>query len=81
MAVLLTVMPTNGRMQVAVWVIAAGLTLLLLTGWLGGFNGQNLTWLLSSLTKGQTCAYLLIWSAKTKRRAKRSMTPLSIPTI
>ena len=49
MAVLLTVMATNGRMQAAVWVMAAGLALLLLTGWLGGFNGQNLMWLLNAV--------------------------------
>ena len=49
MAVLLTVMATNGRMQAAVWVMAAGLALLLLAGWTGGFNGANLMWLLNAV--------------------------------
>ena len=49
MAVLLTVMATNRRMQIAVWVMAAGLALLLFTGWSGGFNGQDLMWLLNAV--------------------------------
>ena len=49
MAVLLTVMATNRRMQIAVWVMAAGLALLFLTGWSGGFNGQALMWLLNAV--------------------------------
>ena len=49
MAVLLTVMATNARMQAAVWVMAAGLALLLLIGWSSSLNGQNLMWLLNAV--------------------------------
>ena len=49
MAVLLTVMATNGRMQAAVWVMTAGLVLLLLVGWPSGYNGKNLMWLLNAV--------------------------------
>ena len=53
MAVLLTVMATHGRMHVAVWVYALGLTLLLVAGWLGGSSGMNLgtsvMWLLNAV--------------------------------
>ena len=60
MAVLLTVMATNGRMQAAVGVMAAGLALLLLTGWLGGFNGQNLMWLLNAVFVGMAAVLMLL---------------------
>jgi len=49
MAVLLTVMATHGRMQAAVWVLVTGLAVLLLTGWLGSFNGQGVMWLLNAV--------------------------------
>ena len=42
MAVLLTVMATHGRMQAAVWVLSAGLAVLLVVGWLGNFEGTNM---------------------------------------
>ena len=43
MAVLLTVMATHGRMQAAVWVLSAGLAVLLVVvGWLGNFEGPNM---------------------------------------
>jgi len=42
-------MATNGRMQAAVWVISAGLAVLLSIGLSGGFNGQNLMWLLNAV--------------------------------
>ena len=55
-AVLLTVMATTGRMHVAVWVYALGLTVLLLAGWLGSFNGTsvgtNVMWLLNAVFAG-----------------------------
>ena len=60
MAVLLTVMATNGRMQAAVWVMAAGLALLLLKGWLGGFNGQNLMWLLNAVFAVMAAVLMLL---------------------
>ena len=47
--VLLTVLAANGRMQTAVWVMAGGLTVLLLTGWLGSFNGHAVMWLLNAV--------------------------------
>ena len=47
MAVLLTVMATHGRMQAAVWVIVAGLVVLLAVGWLGDLNGTGVMWLLN----------------------------------
>ena len=49
MAVLLTVLAANGRMQTAVWVMAGGLTVLLLTGWLRSFNGHAVMWLLNAV--------------------------------
>ena len=49
MAVLLTVMATNRRMQAAVRVMSAGLAVMVSIGWLGGFNGQNLMWLLNAV--------------------------------
>ncbi len=49
MAVLLTVMATHGRMHAAVWVVAAGLTLLFLAGGLGRFNGTSVMWLLNAV--------------------------------
>jgi putative peptidoglycan lipid II flippase len=49
MAVLLTVMATNGRMRTAVWVTAAGLVVLLLAGWLGRLNGHSVMWLLNAV--------------------------------
>lgn len=70
MAVLLTVMATNGRMQVAVWVMAAGLVLLLLTGWSGGFNGQNLMWLLNAVFACMAAVLMLL-----ERRSIRATLP------
>ena len=49
MAVLLTVMATNRRMQAAGRLISAGLAVMVSIGWLGGFNGQNLMWLLNAV--------------------------------
>jgi putative peptidoglycan lipid II flippase len=49
MAVLLTVMATHQRMQTAVWVMASGLTALLLAGWLGRLNGHSVMWLLNAV--------------------------------
>ena len=49
MAVSLTVMAANGRMQAAVWVMATGLTLLLSAGWSGSLSGKNLMWLLNAV--------------------------------
>ena len=48
-AVLLTITATNGRMQAAVWVLATGLTVLVLTGWLGQFKGDSIMWLLNAV--------------------------------
>lgn len=48
-AVLLTVMATNGRMHAAVWVVAAGLAILLVVGSLGGFDGNSVMWLLNAV--------------------------------
>jgi len=49
MAVLLTVMATHGRMQAAVWVLAAGLTVLLVAGLGGDVNGSRVMWLLNGV--------------------------------
>ena len=49
MAVLLTVMATHGRMQAAVWVIVAGLLVLLAVGWLGDLSGAGVMWLLNAV--------------------------------
>ena len=49
MAVLLTVMATHGRMQAAVWVLAAGLVALVLAGWLGQLAGAGVMWLLNGV--------------------------------
>jgi putative peptidoglycan lipid II flippase len=49
MAVLLTVMATYGRMQTAVWVLAAGLLVLLAVGLLGNLNGVAVMWLLNAV--------------------------------
>ena len=49
MSVLLTVMATHGRMQAAVWVLAAGLLVLLSTGWFGRLNGAGVMWLLNGV--------------------------------
>jgi len=49
MAVMLTVMATHGRMQAAVWVMAAGLLVLLALGWLGDINGAAVMWLLNAV--------------------------------
>jgi hypothetical protein len=49
MAVMLTVMATHGRMQAAVWVMAAGVLVLLALGWLGDINGAAVMWLLNAV--------------------------------
>ena len=64
MAVLLTVMATHGRMHVAVWVYALGLTILLAAGWLGGFSGRSLgtsvMWLLNTVFAGMALVLMLL---------------------
>ncbi len=49
LAVLLTVMATHQRMRMAVWVLAAGLVLLLSVGWQWRLSGQHLMWLLNAV--------------------------------
>lgn len=49
LAVLLTVMATNQRMRTAVWVMAVGLTMMLLVGWQWRLSGQHLMWLLNAV--------------------------------
>ncbi len=49
MAVLLTVMATHGRMHFAVWVLAAGLVVLLTVGLLADLNGEGVMWLLNAV--------------------------------
>ncbi len=72
MAVLLTVMATHGRMHAAVWVYAVGLTLLLVAGWLGGFNGKNVgasvMWLLNVVFAGMAVV-LMALERRSIRRA------------
>ena len=68
MAVLLTVMASLGRMHVAVWVYAVGLTVLLLVGWLGGFHGQSVgtsvgasvMWLLNAVFAGMAVVLMAL---------------------
>ena len=71
MAVLLTVMATNGRMRTAVWVLAAGLALLLLAGWLGRLNGLNLMWLLNAVFAGMAVALMFL-----ERRSLKGALPV-----
>ena len=49
MAVLLTVMATEARMHTAVWVLGAGLAVLLSAGWWLGVNGSRVMWLLNGV--------------------------------
>ena len=60
LAVLLTVMATHQRMHTAVWVMAAGLVLLLLLGWLGRLNGQHLMWLLNAVFAAMAAVLMLL---------------------
>lgn len=49
MAVLLTVMATQGRMQTAVWVLGLGLAVLLAVGLVGNVRGAQVMWLLNGV--------------------------------
>ena len=64
MAVLLTVMATTGRMHVAVWVYAVGLTVLLMAGWLGSLNGTSVgasvMWLLNAVFAGMAVVLMVL---------------------
>ncbi len=60
MSVLLTVMATHGRMQAAVWVLAAGLAVLLLTGWLGQLTGAGVMWLLNGVFAGMALVLMAL---------------------
>jgi putative peptidoglycan lipid II flippase len=64
MAVLLTVMATNGRMRAAVWVLAAGLATMLVLGWLGAMDGKNsgssVMWLLNGVFACMAAALILM---------------------
>lgn len=60
MAVLLTVMATHGRMHAAVGVVAAGLTVLLVAGWLGSFHGTNVMWLLNAVFAGMALVLMAL---------------------
>lgn len=59
MAVLLTVMAAHGRMYAAVWVLAAGLAVLLAVGGLGHVKGLGAMWLLNAVFA--CMAVLLLW--------------------
>ena len=64
MAVLLTVMATNGRMHVAVWICVVGLTALLLGSLLIGLTGQGLgasvMWLLNAVFTGMAAVLMVL---------------------
>ena len=60
MAVLLTVMATHGRMHAAVWVLGAGLALLLLVGLLGELNGSRVMWLLNGVFTCMAAVLMLL---------------------
>ncbi len=64
MAVLLTVIATTGRMHVAVWVYAVGLTVLLLAGWLGSIHvtdlGTKAMWLLNAVFAGMAVVLMAL---------------------
>lgn len=60
MAVMLTVMATHGRMQAAVWVMVAGLLVLLALGWLGDLNGAAVMWLLNAVFVGMAVALMVL---------------------
>ena len=70
MSVLLTVMASQGRMQRAVWVLAAGLLVLLLAGWVGKFGGQHIMWLLNAVFGCMAATLLFI-----ERRSVKSSLP------
>ena len=75
MAVLLTVMATHGRMHVAVWVYALGLTILLLAGWLSVIDGMNVgtgvMWLLNTVFAGMAVVLMVF-----ERRAIKHAFPV-----
>ena len=60
MAVLLTVMATQGRMHTAVWVLGVGLAVLLVTGWLGNVSGSSVMWLLNGVFAGMAAVLMLL---------------------
>ena len=60
MAVLLTVMATNGRMHTAVWVMGVGLVVLLVVGRLGGLNGSKVMWLLNGVFACMAAVLMLL---------------------
>ena len=68
MSVLLTVMATHGRMQAAVWVLAAGLAMLLLIGWFGQLTGAGVMWLLN----GVFASMALVLMALERRNIRES---------
>jgi putative peptidoglycan lipid II flippase len=60
LAVLLTVMATQQRMRTAVWVLAAGLVLLLSVGWQWRLSGHHLMWLLNAVFAGMAVVLMFL---------------------
>ena len=60
MSVLLTVVATHNRMHAAVWVLASGLAVLLLTGWFGQLTGAGVMWLLNGVFSGMALVLMAL---------------------